>query len=439
LASTDKVCGRFVANYDNSGGSAGDINGEAEQGVFRWANGDSITIANIGSACYASDDQTVNQSDSAGTRPFAGIVVDVDSTGVWVLQGLFLAASASGAAAASAAMPRMYGVRSASTANVAALATFTVSNDGVTLVEGDYVLLKDQSAPAENGIYVVGTVGGGTAPLTRATFFDDATEVAPGAVVHISEGTANADDFYFLATNETITVGTTSLTFTRNPDLALLASTAASAGASLIGIQDAGGLITAATVEGALAELAQHNQTAQAYLHLPLTNFVDAETAAGTPLTLFVDAVATLPGLSIVDAEALAIRWNNHATPGDVMQSIPLPEDLDDTADFTIHYMVSKSGATLGDAVTFDSAIVFQTDGALHDADTPVVDTSSALVGDAAAKTVTELEATFAAADIPSGAKVMNIMIHPTDGTLGTDDCHLLGVWIEYTRRTLTS
>lgn len=241
LANTDKVCGRFVDTYDNSAGSAGDISGEVEQGVFRWANGDSIVAADMGEPCYASDDQTVTLSDSAGTRAFAGIIVDVDSIGVWVLQGLFLAASATGAAAQSADIPRVYAARGASTADVANLAAFTVANDGITLVAGDIVLLKDQAAPAQNGLYTVGTVGGGTAPLTRPSFFNDATEVAPGSLVHVSEGTANADSWLYLATNEAIVVGTTSLSFTSLPGgfglaaaLADVTKAAESAGTSLL-------------------------------------------------------------------------------------------------------------------------------------------------------------------------------------------------------------
>lgn len=102
-AVAENVIGRFVDTYDNSGGSPGDINGEVEQGVFRWANGDSIAIANIGDPCYASDDQTVAKSDAAGSRPFAGIIVDVDSQGVWVLQGLFVTEGGGAAAQGTAA------------------------------------------------------------------------------------------------------------------------------------------------------------------------------------------------------------------------------------------------------------------------------------------------------------------------------------------------
>jgi len=175
-----------------------------------------------------------------------------------------------------------------------------------------------------------------------------------------------------------------------------------------------------------------NNEIAQ--IHIPLTSFVDAETAAGTPLTLFVDAAATLPGFSVADSESIAIRWNDHATPGDIMASIPLPQDMVTTADISVHYMLSKTGATVGDAVTMESSITFQTVAALHDADTPVVDTSSAITGDDAAKTVTEVSATVANADIPAPPAVLTIKVHPTDGTLGTDDLFLHDVWIEYTR-----
>lgn len=167
---------------------------------------------------------------------------------------------------------------------------------------------------------------------------------------------------------------------------------------------------------------------------IPLTTFIDAETAAGTPLTLFVDADAELPGFSIADSEALGIRWNNKATLGGIMASVPMPQDLDSGADITIHYLASKTGATLADAVTWQSTIGWQTVGALHDADTPVVDTSDAMTGDATAKTVAELVATVANADIPASPSVMNISIQPTDGTLDTDDVILEGVWIEYER-----
>lgn len=56
-------------------------------GVFRFANStaaDAITSADIGTACYIVDDQTVAKTNGANTRSPAGAVEDVDAEGVWV-------------------------------------------------------------------------------------------------------------------------------------------------------------------------------------------------------------------------------------------------------------------------------------------------------------------------------------------------------------------
>lgn len=104
-------------------------------------------------------------------------------------------------------------VRGASTGNIADLAACSTTFDGLTLVAGNRILLKDQSSGGQNGIYVVGTVGAGTAPLTRATDFDAGTEVKPGTLVSVAAGTANASTYWSLTNTTTPTVGSTSLTF----------------------------------------------------------------------------------------------------------------------------------------------------------------------------------------------------------------------------------
>ena len=80
--------------------------------------------------------------------------------------------------------------------------------DDVTLATNDRVLVKDQSTASQNGIYVVG------ASPSRATDFDENSEVTSGAFINIEEGTANADTHWVLTTNGSITVGTTGLDFT---------------------------------------------------------------------------------------------------------------------------------------------------------------------------------------------------------------------------------
>ena len=98
VSTTDRIIGRVRSTVDNSGGAAGDLSAEIEQGVFRWENSagaDEIAADDIGKPCYAVDDQTVALTDGTATRTVAGIIVGVDSTGVWVESRLSLSAALS--------------------------------------------------------------------------------------------------------------------------------------------------------------------------------------------------------------------------------------------------------------------------------------------------------------------------------------------------------
>jgi hypothetical protein len=97
-------------------------------------------------------------------------------------------------------------VVAASTGNVS-LTTPGTTLDGVTLAANDRILLKDQTAPAENGIYVW-TASGST--LTRATDADTGTELS-GATVTVQRGTVNADRVYHTTADDPLTIGTTSV------------------------------------------------------------------------------------------------------------------------------------------------------------------------------------------------------------------------------------
>jgi hypothetical protein len=79
------------------------------------------------------------------------------------------------------------------TAGVGATLTLSVALtilDGYTLQNGDRVLVKNEAAQANNGIYTWAT--GGTV-LTRATDFDTAIEIASGDFTFISNGTLYGD------------------------------------------------------------------------------------------------------------------------------------------------------------------------------------------------------------------------------------------------------
>jgi hypothetical protein len=104
-------------------------------------------------------------------------------------------------------------VRVASVAPVAIASALEAGDaiDGVTLVEGDRVLLKNQSTASENGIYVVVASGAGAA--SRAPDADTSAKVTTGMFTFVSEGTANGDNGFVLTTDDAITLGTTGLTF----------------------------------------------------------------------------------------------------------------------------------------------------------------------------------------------------------------------------------
>lgn len=98
--------------------------------------------------------------------------------------------------------------RFATTANITLASTALTAIDGVTPVAGDIALVKDQSAPGENGLYL--------ASASAWTRLKDATGgdvIKAGLKVTVAEGTVNADTFWELTTNAPITVGSTSLAF----------------------------------------------------------------------------------------------------------------------------------------------------------------------------------------------------------------------------------
>jgi hypothetical protein len=102
-------------------------------------------------------------------------------------------------------------VRVATTGNGTLATAFAngQSVDGISLVTGDRILLKNQSAAAENGIYIVAASG---AP-TRAADADTGGELNPGTAVTVTEGTANADKAFMIISDAVITIGTTSQTW----------------------------------------------------------------------------------------------------------------------------------------------------------------------------------------------------------------------------------
>lgn len=84
--------------------------------------------------------------------------------------------------------------------------------DGVTLNNGDRVLLKDQIATTANGVY---TFNGAASALTRAADSVAASDFVYGFLVYVREGSANAATYWVYTTSTAVTLGSTPLVFTK--------------------------------------------------------------------------------------------------------------------------------------------------------------------------------------------------------------------------------
>jgi hypothetical protein len=143
----------------------------------------------------------------AGSDAANKAYVDAAVTGLDFKQNVRVATT--GALAANTAAGS--GVGKTLTAN----ANGALSVDGIAVIVGDRVLVKNEATGANNGAYTVTATGAAGAPwvLTRATDADQAAEVTANEFFFVAEGTTLADTGWVLTTNDVIVVDTTSLTY----------------------------------------------------------------------------------------------------------------------------------------------------------------------------------------------------------------------------------
>ena len=108
---------------------------------------------------------------------------------------------------AMAKMDFKHSVLVATTANIALSGVQTI--DGVLLPADARVLVKNQTAAKENGLYVVSSTG----VWKRTQDADSSVEVTPGLFVSVETGTVNGDSVWQLVTDAPIVLGTTALAF----------------------------------------------------------------------------------------------------------------------------------------------------------------------------------------------------------------------------------
>lgn len=302
----------------------------------------------------------------------------------------------------------------------------------------------------ENGRAIAGVAGEGHNAVGIARFTADNRTTAPegggaGAIdveVDFGEftniaytGTApDAGQPVFIADNQTVTLDSGSATnglagvCTRDGASGLCAVLMGPHVAGLVSVDSA---VTARVlaVEAAVDALEADALTAQACIPIPLNAWL----ADGVPLQAFADGSQN--GVQLTDSEVAAFRWNPVGEDTSTLSTtIPMPQDLDDTADVVIHALVARIGEVDTTAALVGNAF-FQTVGAAYDADADAISSNSAAV-DGATKVAHELTLTIAAADVPAAPCALTVTLTPSSA-LDADDMLLLAAWVEYTRKVL--
>ena len=155
-------------------------------------------------AQYSNDSITAAKIDlAAGTYNFAeGAVLKASSPSAStdVANKAYVDAALQGAYWKDACMV-------ASTGNLTLSGEQTI--DGVAVTDGDRVLVKNQTAAEENGIYICAT-----GAWARAEDMDASAEF-PSAAVFVMDGTVNADRGYICTNDDPPVVGTDAINFTQ--------------------------------------------------------------------------------------------------------------------------------------------------------------------------------------------------------------------------------
>lgn len=98
--------------------------------------------------------------------------------------------------------------------NVDLSGTSSITVDGISPADGDRILLKDQTDPIENGIYIAVTAADPSTWI-RSVDADEDSEVSAGMFTFIEEGTANADSGWVVTSDDPLVLGTDPVLFSQ--------------------------------------------------------------------------------------------------------------------------------------------------------------------------------------------------------------------------------
>ena len=191
-------------------------------------------------------------------------------------------------------------VKAATTANITLSGEQTI--DGVSIVDGDRVLVKNQTTGSANGIYIADT-----STWDRSPDFDGSRDVAQGCMIYVNNGTVNAGAWFVLTTSNPITIDTTSLTFSRQSiNYATLSSRTASAGQTVFTTDSAyqsGGGGLAVYVNGLRQRLtADYTETSSTSITFTYALVVNDEVDCYIGLSIGNLTAAAASAVSVTDA-----------------------------------------------------------------------------------------------------------------------------------------
>lgn len=251
-----------LSNLESAVGSAGPASAITYSSTNYVANGDSLVTAigkldtqvktnadNIAQNASDITDLQNNKVSKAGDT----LTGNLDFQGVATVTGLKAPTDASDAATKAYVDAKVSGitwkqpVRILASENISDLSAAPISIDGITLAEGDRVLVVGQSDKTQNGVYVVQSVDttNNTASLVRA---DD--ELTSGDAWFVQEGSNYHDTGWTLTTDGTITVGTTELDFVQFTGLGeVIAGTGLKKDGNTIYVQLGAGIVELPTDE----------------------------------------------------------------------------------------------------------------------------------------------------------------------------------------------
>jgi hypothetical protein len=171
--------------------------------------------------------------------------------------------------------------------------------DGATVAVGNRILLRAQTDAKQNGIYVITALGDGSHPwiITRAADADNnpSGELANGDFCFVTNGTTNGSKGFLVSTAGTITIGTTSITYSQfNASEAVVAGDGITKSGETISVAS-GGITSGMIADGTIVDADVNSAAAIAKTKISGTAITAADTGTVTS-TMIADG-------TIVDAD----------------------------------------------------------------------------------------------------------------------------------------